>query len=255
MRPRNPGDGSWRAAWLKQEYNLVSHLPEDLYEENYFSHVRTRVMSQIEEMFTKVLPFTGSFLDGLDYRETIRRWPTERRIYVREAQPLRDKIHATVFIFDADDAGDRERYPNRTIWMAEHEHESDLVLYSTPPGEHLVGPGISRVELGGLVTFFPPPGIPNVWSPQYAHVLPHDRKDHSLIATAILFAREGLIPVVAATRPAPYLYDLAKRHKKRLFYVPLSQFNPRSVRSLRNLHMIAGHERRKIADRYIPRKR
>ena len=52
-------------------------------------------------------------------------------------------------------------------WQGEHEQESDMALYSTPPGEHFDGPGISRCEYGGFLLSYPPGRMFHVWEDPY----------------------------------------------------------------------------------------
>jgi pheromone shutdown protein TraB len=151
-KPEEKVKGEWKEQWNQNKWNLVSHIPEDFFEENYFQHVRRRSLSMMREHFIRIHKFTSTLLDGIDFRETIRNWPLEHQIYVKEERPIKGDVDAVVIIFDPDEKTP-QRYPFKTVWYAEHKHESDLGLYSTPPGEILVGPGISRVELGGIVSF------------------------------------------------------------------------------------------------------
>jgi len=85
------------------------------------------------------------------------------------------------------------------MWYAEHLKESDLAFYSTFPGIDLVGPGISRIELGGVVSFFPPRNIPDIWSEEFFKNYPLGKKKaDKLLLAALLFAQKPFITYVAA---------------------------------------------------------
>jgi hypothetical protein len=49
-----------------------------------------------------------------------------------------------------------QKYPNNVDFHAEHMQESDLSLFATKPGKVLVGPGISIIKIGGILSEFPP---------------------------------------------------------------------------------------------------
>jgi hypothetical protein len=83
-------------------------------------HGRLRPLSEkkgksiLSEERVRVEPFTTSILDGIDMRETIRKW-YEHRIYVRQFQKMRGEVGAVVVIFDEDRDN---RYPYMTTWPA-----------------------------------------------------------------------------------------------------------------------------------------
>ena len=41
-------------------------------------------------------------LDGLDIRETIRKWDQGSKVYVKEERPVRGRVGSVVVIFDPD---------------------------------------------------------------------------------------------------------------------------------------------------------
>ena len=91
-------------------------------------------MQQLSEEKARVEPFTASMLDGIDMRETLRNLH-EGRIYVRENQRVKGGVGSVVVIFDEDRGNDR--FPYCMTWLGEHEQESDMAFYATPPaGQH-----------------------------------------------------------------------------------------------------------------------
>ena len=91
MKPRRkekfPGE------WASQlnGTSICSYPPEDLVIEDYGRFLRKKGKSILSEERVSVEPFTTSILDGIDLRETIRKW-YEGRICVRQFQ----KIHGEV---------------------------------------------------------------------------------------------------------------------------------------------------------------
>ena len=61
---------------------ICSYPPEDLVIEDYGRFLKKKGKSILSEERVRVEPFTTSILDGIDLRETIRKW-YEGRIYVR----------------------------------------------------------------------------------------------------------------------------------------------------------------------------
>ena len=254
-KPKESKPGEWRQIWERDSYNLVSHLPEDLFEENYFQHVRQRTMARMKDHFIKIHEFTSTLMDGIDFRETIRNWPIGQKIFVREERPIHGEVDSVVIIFDRDEELP-ERYPHVMMWYAEHNQESDLAVYSTYPGIELVGPGISRVEIGGVVSFFPPRTVPNIWSASFVKKYPFAQKkaDRALTA-AIIYCQKKFVTYVAKDRPASRFYALASKLGVSIVYLPLDRFNPVSIRALRNIHMLAGKKVRAYADQYVNKRK
>jgi hypothetical protein len=257
--PQENHKGEWKELWQKDGWNLVSHVPEDLFEENYFQHVRHRALNLMKDRYVKVHQFTSTLMDGIDFRETIRNWAMDQKIYVREERSIHGEVDAVVIIFDRDEPrgkSEQLRYPYEMMWYAEHQNESDLALYCTFPGEYLVGPGISRVEIGGVVSFFPPRGVPDVWhsrfSEQYPFIKP--RADRLLLA-GIVFSQKKFVVCVSKERPSSFFYGLAHKIGVEILHIPFDKFNPVSIRALRNIHMLAGKKVRNYAGKYIQKRR
>ena len=255
-KPQEKFHGSWRAEWNRDRGSLVSYPPEDLFEENYFQHIRQRSLRLLQDQFIHIHEFTSTLMDGIDFRETIRNWVTHKKIYVREERPIRGEIDAVVIIFDKDEQ-DPPKFPYKMMWYAEHAKESDLAFYSILPGVQLAGPGIARVEMGGLAAFFPPRGIPNIWSDQFEQLYPvAKKKADRLLMAALLYTNKKLVTYIAHQKPHPIFYQIAARlGGVQIVFVPITRFNPVSLRTLRTLHILAGMHRRKDAQRYIPKRR
>jgi hypothetical protein len=97
--------------------SICSYPPEDLVIEDYGRFLKKKGKSLLSEERVRVEPFTTSILDGIDMRETIRKW-YEHRIYVRQFQKIHGEVGSVVVIFDEDRDN---RYPYMTTWLGENE--------------------------------------------------------------------------------------------------------------------------------------
>ena len=253
-KPRENFTGEWRKIWNRNSWNLISHIPEDIFEENYFQHVRHRALNLMKDRFVKVHKFTSTLMDGIDFRETLRNWAYDQKIYVREERSIQGEVDAVIIVFDRDE--DNVRYPYNMMWYAEHAHESDLALYCTHPGKFLVGPGISRVEIGGVVSFFPPRGIPDIWGSKFVanYAFAKSKADRLLLA-GIIYAQKKFVVYSAKNPPKSTFISLAHKAGVEIIYIPLDHFNPVSLRALRNVHMLAGRHVREFVDKYVQKRR
>ena len=158
-KPKEKRPGEWRKKW--QGKGICSFPPEDLVVEGFGDFVRKRAVNMLSEQNRRVVPFVASLLDGIDVRETIRRWP-ENVLYVMEEKRAPGKIGAVVVVFDPDE-GEEEKFPWRLTWLGEHSQESDMAFYANQAGENLVGPGISRCQYGGFMLSYPPWRLYDIW--------------------------------------------------------------------------------------------
>ena len=146
-------------------------------------------------------PFTTSILDGVDIRETIRKW-YEHRIYVRQFQKIQGEVGSVVVIFDEDRDN---RYPYLTTWLGENQNESDMAFYSTFPFDNMVGPGIGRAEYGGFLMSLPPRRMYDVW--QDADYEFAESKSERLLLAGIDYSMHRYVVYVAAKPPRTHLQD------------------------------------------------
>jgi hypothetical protein len=159
-----------------------------------------------------------------------------------------------VVIFDTDEprpgeADHAERYPWRLTWLGENDQESDMAHYATPPGEVLVGPGISRCEYGGFMMTYPPRRVFDVWEDPFfqAATAKHER----LLFAALAYSLERLVVYVATKPPRPFWRSLAARLDRKVVYLPIGQFSPPLLRRIRTFHVLEGHHVRRYAKDYV----
>jgi hypothetical protein len=226
--------------------SICSYTPEDLVIEDYGRFLKKKGAKQLSEEQVRTEPFSASLLDGVDMRETLRNLH-EGRIYVRENQRVKGGVGSVVVIFDEDRGS--ERFPYLMTWLGEHEQESDMAFYATPPADNVVGPGICRCEYGGFVLSYPPRRMLDVWHVRdYAFA----RGKHEVMLLAALdYSREKHVVYAASRPPRSMFKQLAARLGKQIVYIPLGSLSPVKLKRLRVFHVLAGHDKREIARDYI----
>lgn len=250
-RPKEEYEGQWRDEWEQGKYITVSWPPEDLIEEDYFAYLRKKAIKNLKNLRVKIEEFKSTLMDGIAIKETIRNWAFKKKIYVRNEQQIQGKIDTLIVIFDEDE-GDIEKYPYKITWWAEHDKESDMAFYSTNPGNYLIGPGISHVEIGGLLSIFPPRQIDDIFKSYMDYNFRDIQgKAERLLKAGILFSRERYILYIAKKPPRKYFYSLAGVKHREIVFIPLDNFSHESLKTIKHIHMLAGRDKRKIAHNYI----
>ncbi|HTP64107.1 MAG TPA: hypothetical protein VMJ66_01860, partial [Geobacteraceae bacterium] len=234
--------------WLEGFDNpsICSYPPEDLVIEDYGRFLQKKGVRQLSEEETRVEPFTVSLLDGIDMRETMRNLH-EGRIYVRENLRVKGGVGSIVVIFDRDQEG--AKYPYLMTWLGEHDQESDMAFYATPPADNIVGPGICRCEYGGFLLSYPPRRMNDIWSDKdYAFAR---GKAEVLLLAALDYSPEKHVVYVAARPPRAYFRQIATRLGRKIVYIPLGSLSPVTLKKLRVFHVLFGYDKRDIAKDYI----
>jgi hypothetical protein len=224
---------------------ICSYPPEDLVIEDYGRFLKKKGKSILSEERVLVEPFTTSILDGIDLRETIRKW-YEGRIYVRQFQKIHGEVGAVVVIFDEDRDN---RYPYLTTWLGENQNESDMAFYSTFPFDHLVGPGMGRAEYGGFLMSLPPRRLYDVW--QDADYEFAESKSERLLLAALDYSIHRHVVYVAAKPPRSMFKTVASRAGRTIVYIPIGQLSPTSLKKIRVVHVLDGYDKREMAKDYL----
>ena len=229
---------------------ICSYPPEDVVVEGYGRHVMKRALAIKSEENSRVVPFETSMMDGLDIRQTIREFHSGK-IYVKENRPLRGKVGSVVVIFDKDlsDKDGKENFPWKVTWLGEHDQESDMSFYSTPAGEVMDGPGISRCQYGGFMLTYPPMRVFDIWKDPYFNVARN--KPERLLMAAIDYSMEKHVVYVAAELHSGWCQSMAAAHGKKIIYLPIGIFSPVTLKKIRQFHVLEGHHIRKYANQYI----
>jgi hypothetical protein len=224
---------------------ICSYPPEDLVIEGYGRYLKKKGKSVVSEERVRVEPFTTSILDGIDLRETIRKW-YEKRIYVRQYQKIQGEVGSVIVIFDEDRD---DRYQYTTTWLGEHQNESDMAFYSTFPFDNLVGPGIGRGEYGGFLMSLPARRMYDVWQdPDYQFA---ESKSERLLLAGLDYSIQKHVVYVAAKPPRSTFRTIAARLGRNIMYIPIGQLSPVSLKKIRVVHVLDGYDKRKIAKDYI----
>ena len=245
-RERYPGE--WRSKlW---GFSICSYPPEDVVIEGYGQYLKKKALEIKSEDNSRTAPFTCSMRDGLDIRETIRQWG-KGEVYVKEERPLKGKVGSMVVIFDPDlpDKAGKELFPWCVTWLGEHEQESDMALYSTPAGEIMDGPGISRCQYGGFMLTYPPMRVYDIWVDPFFDVARN--KPERLLMAALDYSLERHVVYVAATPPSGWCQSMASRLGKKIIYLPIGTFSPITLKKIKQFHVLDGHPVRKYARQFI----
>jgi hypothetical protein len=246
-KPREKVPGEWKKTF-RGDF-ICSYPPEDVAIEGYGRHLQQRAMEIKMEENARVVPFEISMLDGIDIRQTIREWP-KGKIYVKESRPMRGKIGSIVVIFDPDhDDVQGERFPWRVTWLGEHSQESDMAFYSTPAGEVMDGPGISRCQYGGFMLTYPPMRVYDIWKDPFFDVA--RSKPERLLMAAIDYSLEKNVVYVGADPPSGWCISMASKTGKKIIYLPIGIFSPVTLKKLKEFHVLDGHHVRRYARQYI----
>jgi len=244
-RKKEPTPGAWGDP-LRDPY-ICSYPPEDLRIEAYGDYLKKRGKSLLAVERARVAPFVSGFGDGIDLRETIKNLVHDGRIHVREEQASPGNVGAVCVVFDAEDR--QNRYSWAVTWQGEHEEESDMALYATPPGSQVVGPKIGRSEYGGFLMTYPPGRMFHVFEDPYFDEA--ETKAERLLYAAIDYCNERSIIYVAPKPPRPKLVTLARRTGKQIVYLPIGQLSPSTLRKIRVFHVLDGRAVRSYAAGYI----
>jgi hypothetical protein len=243
-RPTPTDPAEWLSAF--DVSGICSYPPEDVVVEDYGRFLQQKAVSILSAEHTRSEPFSTSMLDGLDLRETLLRWH-EGRVWVRELGRAPGNAGSVVAIFDEGTGG--SSYPYLLSWLGEHEQESDMALYATDPTMQIVGPGIMRATYGGFMLSYPPGRLFDVWrDPDYRHA---PAKSEVLTMAAVDYSREKLIVHLAPSPPPERMKSYASRQGKRIVHIPLGSVSPVTIRKIRVVHILAGHDKREIAQDYV----
>jgi len=252
-RMKAVGDSKWKEHLKRKwatadpnEVDICSFPPEDVEVERWGFTLMKHANHLLQTAQTDAEPFVANFGGGPDIRETLRRF-YEKRIYVKTEDQGGVEFGSIVVVFDDDEKF--INYPFQMTWLGEHSQESDMAFYSTLPGAEIIGPGISRMEYGGLVMSYPPMRMFDVWMDPDFDFVPtrHER----LLVAGIAYSEKTGIVYVAKKPPVSRWKKLAKSMGKRVIYIPLGSLNPIHVKRMRTFHMLQNKGIRNTAHEYL----
>ena len=225
---------------------ICSYPPEDLVIEDYGRFLKKKGKSILSEERVRVEPFTTSILDGIDMRETIRKW-YEGRIYVRQFQKIQGEVGSVVVIFDEDRDN---RYPY-TDHLAGREPEriGHGVLLHLPvrqpggaghrprrirrlPDEPAAAPHVRRLAGCGLRI-------------RRIEIRAAAAGGARLFDPPLRGLRGGPARRARSSRPSP------RGSGRTIIYIPIGQLSPVSLKKIRVVHVLDGYDKREIAKDYL----
>ncbi len=240
----------WRESFAQELWTgtgICSWPPEDEFIESFFRRIRQRAEQQLTEEHHAVEEFATGLLDGVDARETARRWH-EGKLYVRRERRPPGHVGPVVLLWRDLPLATENVW--RSCLYAENNNESDIAVYSQPLGENMAGPGITRSEYHGILSVYPAIGIPDIWTiPPRGPWRTHGQL---LLAAAILLTDERYVAYAAAKPPDPYIRDYARAQGRAIVYLPLGSFSKAQLRRARRFHILASKSARNWAGDYIP---
>lgn len=243
-RPVPDDPAEWLAAFAAD--GVCSYPPEDLVIEDYGRFLQRKAISVLSSERQRSEPFTTGLLDGIDLRETLGNLQDDR-IYVREMCRVPGEAGSVVVILDRDP--EDLCYPFRMTWLGEHDQESDMAFYSTPPAEQVVGPGIMRATYGGFLLTRPRGRLFDVWQdPDYRLAR---SKAEVLLMAAVDYSQEKIVVHVAREAPSLRMSSYAAAMGKRIVHLPIASLSPSTLRRIRVVHLLAGRDKRATARDFI----
>lgn len=124
-----------------------------------------------------------------------------------------------------------------------------MAFYCTAPERGIVGPGICRTTYGGFLLSYPPRRMLDVWTD--ADYRMAERKSEVLLLAAIDYSLEKIVVHVAQRPPRALLHQVAARVDRKILHVPIGTLSPSTIRRIRVMHILSGHDKRGIAKDYI----
>lgn len=226
--------------------DICSFPPEDVLIEKWGESLAKHATNLMQTSQSQTEPFVSDIGGGIDVRQTLRRF-YENRIYIKSREEGTMEFGSVVVIFDEDP--DRDKFPFEMTWLGEHSQESDMAFYSTPPGQDVVGPGISRMEHGGFLLSYPPLRMYDVWKDQTFSFV--STRHERLLVAGIAYSEKPGIVYAARKPPAARWKKLAKSMGRRVIYIPIGSLNPIHVSKMRTFHLLKNKGVRNYASDYL----
>jgi hypothetical protein len=124
-----------------------------------------------------------------------------------------------------------------------------MAFYSTPAGEIMDGPGVSRCQYGGFMLTYPPMRVYDIWKDPFFEFARN--KPERLLMAALDYCLEKHVVYMSATPPSGWCHSMAARMGKKIIYLPIGSFSPVTLKKIRQFHVLDGHPVRKYAHHYI----
>ena len=96
---------------------------------------------------------------------------------------------------------------------------------------------------------YPPLRVYDIWRDPFFDMARN--KPERLLMAAIDYSLEKHVVYVAATRPSGWCQTMAARLGKKIIYLPIGTFSPVTLKKIRIVHVLDGHDKREIAKDYV----
>lgn len=234
--------GEWREAWDGR--GICSYPPEDITVEDFGRYLQQKAKSVMTGTRVRTVEFTSSLMDGIDYRETIRNLHLGK-VFVKDAQNRGIDAGSVVIIFSEDEI----EHDWRVVWWGEHNQESDMALYATPPGTSVIGPGICRCQYGGLMMTYPPGRLHDIWTDDFYREFAS--APERLLAAALEYNEKRAVVHLSEKPPSARMQAIAGRMDQKIVHIPISTVNPVTLGRVRRFHVLDSKDRRDDAGDFI----
>ena len=165
---------------------------------------------------------------------------------MKQLDRISGEVGAIIVIFDEDRD---DRYHYLTTWLGEHQNESDMAFYSTPPFDHLVGPGIGRAEYGGFLMSLPPRRMYRRWADPRLRF--RRNQAERLLLAGLDYSIERYVVYVAAKPPRSVFRSIAATFEPPHRVHPHRRSDPAKMKKVRVVHVLDSYERRDGAKEFI----
>ncbi len=102
---------------------------------------------------------------------------------------------------------------------------------------------------GETIYSYPPLRMFEIWKDRFFNAA--RSKSERLLLAGIDYSEEPLAAYIAAQPPRSFCRTFAERQGKKIGYLPIGQFSPALLKSIRFFHVLESHELRAAAHRYI----
>ena len=236
-------------SWVKSDHPYSCSFPdEDIFMEEFAFAYRKQAREMVRARETHLSELQSSLKDGLDLRETVRHWHSQKIIVREELNVGKADVGSIVFHFA--EPGTEEKYSWQSFWLAEQHDSSNLMFYATPFQDSLIGPGIAKSEFGGFAVIPLPSYSENPWTDPYIRAQAQTPSEALLLAGALATDHRSVL-YIDNHPPSRRIADLLKRSGKTIIHVRLAELPPEKIRRVKTFHILAEAGVREYAEKYI----
>lgn len=236
-------------SWVHTDNPFTCSFPdEDVFMEAFAFQTRSQAIEKVRAKELKVMELQSTMGEGLDIRETVRNWHTDKLMIREELKTGKADVGSIVFNFS--NLNDMEKYSWQTYWNAEKHDNSHLMFYATPYADDVIGPGIARSEFGGFAVIPLDSIAVNPWDEPFIRSMSKHPLD-ALVLGAALVTKHRSVLLISDVAPSDTVTELLKRSGKTIIFMKLSELPVEHIRKVRTFHILAESGVREYAQKYI----